>query len=225
MEPTLPEGSQSLFSVEVQGSYSGRVVCVGRFTNCGPLESHAVGILAVVNPEAGWSEQGLRLDFLNRAGESLLLNEDRYRVTSEWLTVWDVAAKRPHRTGGFSPPATAQVPQLDQRLAMTKDQIVRTAASFATPPEVFSKYPELVNQNPTLSQIVMTNFLAFRRWIYLQPTVLQELTIAGQSVKVPGGSPLSRMVVKEWLTRGEAFKQWYYRVIEPMYLSSSTVVN
>ena len=99
---------------------------------------------------------------------------------------------------------------------MTRARIVRDAASLPTPPEVFTKYPELLTQNPTLSQIVMTNFWAFRRWIYLQPTILERLRIAGRRVDIPGGSPLAQMVATEWVHRGQAFKEWYERVIEQM---------
>lgn len=225
MEPTLPDGSRSLFRAGVGGSHSGQIVCVGRFTTSGPLESCSVGILSVVNSGAGWPEQGLRLSFLNRAGKSISLNEARYRIISEWVTVFDVARGKPLRTGGFSPPPDGEVPQYDQWLSMTKEDIVRSAAGLATPPEVFAKYPELIIQNPILSQIAMTNFWAFRRWIYLQPKILQRLAAAGRLVEVPGGSPLSQMVATEWVNRGKAFKRWYDRVIEPLCPSSPVVIN
>ena len=173
-------------------------------------------ILAIENAGAAWSEQALRLDFLNRVGKSIMLDEARYRIISEWIPVLDRSTHKPVRAGAFEPPSETEAPQLDAWLTMPKERIVRIAAAFPTPPEVFSKYPELVDQQPTLSHTLMTNFWAFHRWVDQQPRILERLTIAGRAAKVPGGSSLAQMIATEWVCRGESFQQWYGEVVQPL---------
>jgi len=158
MEPVLPDDSLNLFRAGVNGSHCGRIVVVGRFTENGPLESPSVGILAIENRGAAWSEQALRVDFLNHVGESIMLDKARYRIISEWITVLDRSTHKPVRAGAFEPPSETEAPKLDDWLTMSKERILRIAAAFPTPPEVFSKYSELVDQQPTLSHTLMTNF-------------------------------------------------------------------
>jgi hypothetical protein len=113
--------------------------------------------------------------------------------------------------GAFSLPPETEAPRWDEWPALTKERIVRIAAWLAIPPELFVKYPELVSQNPILSQILMTNFWAFQRWIDLQPAILERLTIAGRASKVPGGSPLSQMIATEWVRRGRIISAVVWR--------------
>jgi hypothetical protein len=216
MEPAIPHGSINLFKAGTDGCHSGKVVCVSRFGDSGPLESRSVGIIAITNPEAPWPEQALRLDFLSRAAQSIPLTDASYRIVSEWITVLDGSTYEPVRAGAHQSPPHVEPPTLDEWMTMPVDRVVRIAAGFPTPPEVFAKYPMLVAQQPTLSHILMTNFAAFQRWTERRPRIMKRLAAVGRACKVPGGQSLPQMIATEWVNRGKSYQEWYDDLIVPM---------
>jgi hypothetical protein len=218
MEPVLPDGSINLFKAGIDGCHRGKIVCLGRFTDNGTLESRAVGVIAMDNMESSWPEQALRLEFLKAGVEPIVMNErhHRYRIISEWVTVLDKATYAPITAGAFQTPSSLEGPSFNEWLTVSKQRVISLAASNPVPPEVFAKYPELVERNPTLSHALMTNFWSFDRWVNQHPAILGRLKEAGQAVKIPGGSPISQMIATEWVTRGQAFQQWYGEVIAPL---------
>jgi hypothetical protein len=215
-EPAVPDDSINLFLTGVTGSHCGRIVSVGRFTENGPLESAAIGVISIENAGLEWSKQALRLNFLSRSCEPIMLKGAWHRIISEWITVIDPFTHRPVRAGQFEPCPETTAPELDEWLTMPKERVARIAAAFPTPPEVFRKYPDLIDLQPNLCHTLMTNFRAFHRWVNEQPRILESLATAGRAVSVPGGAPLLQMIAVEWQVRGKPFQQWYGEVIQPL---------